>query len=75
MLLLPEGASDEVVGRRAILHSHGLRHAKMVGSTRATGGRVTTTLFGGLCQLYVHHHYKYLRKYFTLEAGIQRKYL
>ena len=50
MLLLPEGASDEAMGHRAILLSQGPYHVKMVGSTRATGGWVTTTFFRGLFQ-------------------------
>ena len=43
MLLLPEGASDEAMGHRAILLSQGPCHVKMVGSVRATGERVSAT--------------------------------
>jgi hypothetical protein len=45
MFFLPQGASDEAVHHRAILHSQGPRHAEMVRPTHATGGWVTTTFF------------------------------
>ena len=40
MLFLPEGATDEAMGQRAIFLSQGPCHVKMVGSARATGGQV-----------------------------------
>ena len=45
MSFLPESASDEAVGHRAIIHSQGPCHVEMVGSACPTGGRSSAAFF------------------------------
>ena len=56
MLFLSESASDEAVGRRAIIHSQGPYHVEMVRSSCLTGGRSSAAFFRGLFQLFRSGH-------------------
>ena len=47
MFFLPEGASDEAMGCRAILLSQGPYHVKMVGFAHANGGQALATFLRG----------------------------